>query len=101
MDPKWFETGRRVVVQAWRWHYRIPRWVYWATITACVGVAILRDPAQPELIDGAILLAAAVAAAGLVRWHVESHPVPVIAVPLFAAPSKEKRAVAEETQGSS
>jgi hypothetical protein len=44
------------------------------------------------------LLAAVVAAAGLVRWHIESHPAPVIAVPLFATPSKGQRAVAEETQ---
>lgn len=96
MDPGWADVAWRVVQRVWRWHYRIPRWVYWAVITASVAGAVLLDRSTFAVPEGAILVACCVSAAGLVRWAIESRPTPVIVVPLFATPGRSD--VAEETQ---
>lgn len=98
MDPRWLTVWHRLILQAWRWHYRISRWAYVLILLAGATYLVLVPRDVLDWRAGVAGVAILVSVAGLVRWRIESHPLPTIAVPLFAVPRKEQRGIAEETQ---
>jgi tetratricopeptide (TPR) repeat protein len=84
-----FDLAERIWREVVRWHYHIPRAVYWVTYlvgAAAVGAALQVDSATGLSAAGFVAL---VGMQGLVRWAYETHPPAVVAVPRFAAPTPE------------
>jgi hypothetical protein len=98
VDSRLIDYTRETILAVWRWHYRISRWAYLALLLSA-GAAFWLVPEQrlrwPEAFTALIALLAII---GLVRWRIESHPPPVVTIPLFAAPRKNDRDVAAEVQ---
>jgi tetratricopeptide (TPR) repeat protein len=77
--------GERVLRVVLRWHYHVPRDVYWLLLlggSVATGLSLRRAVDLPAYVGG---FATVLGLQGLVRWHSDSRPMPVLVVPQFAS----------------
>lgn len=86
---KFVGLAERVLRLAWRWHFHIPKIIYWVAFAiGVVGVALWREVGGAELLFVAFLLVV-LGVRGVVRWaYYQSHP-PALATPFFEATSQD------------
>lgn len=83
------ELAERVLRLAWRWHFRIPKIIYWVAFSiGVVGVALWREVGGAELLFAAFLMVV-LGMQGVVRWaYYQSRP-PALAIPFFESTSHD------------
>lgn len=86
------EYGERVLRELIRWHYHIPRFAYvLADAAGSVAVGVLLNGGSSTALAVAAFITV-VGLQGLARWAYDRHPLPMVAVPRFAAATHEQAA---------
>lgn len=86
---KLIEVAERAFRLVWRWHFRIPKSVYWCGFAIGVaGIPLWRELGGPEVLFASFLLVV-LGAQGVARWaYYRSRP-PALAIPFFETTSSD------------